>query len=140
MPDIMRHPLVEEWERRLDSILQDVDQELEARFGELYNLHPVRPANGETGNGQYDGLFRITASFTAGFGSDAGPGYVLTIGFATLEPVSAANRATIEQEAITRLRARLPEVFPGRTLSLIRDGAVWKIAGDLSLDTAEGRA
>jgi hypothetical protein len=54
--------------------------------------------------------------------------------------VSAANRATIEQEAITRLRARLPEVFPGRTLSLIRDGAVWKIAGDLSLDTAEGRA
>ncbi|MBM4163004.1 MAG: hypothetical protein FJ222_00940 [Lentisphaerae bacterium] len=136
----MRHPLVEEWERRLDAILQEVDQELEARFGELYNLHPVRPANGATGNRQYDGLFRITANFTAGFGSEVGPGYVLTIGFSTLEPVSAADRATIEQEAITRLRARLPEAFPGRKLSLIRDGAVWKIAGDLSLDAAEDRA
>jgi hypothetical protein len=140
MPGIMRHPLAEEWERRLESVLQDVDRELEARFGALYDLHPVRPANGATGNRRYDGLFRITASFTAGFGSDAGPGYVLAIGFATLEPVSAAHRATIEQEAITRIRARLPEAFPERTLCLIRDGAIWKITGDLSLHSAEGPA
>jgi hypothetical protein len=32
------------------------------------------------------------------------------------------------------LRAGLPEAFPGRELSVERDGPVFKIFGDLSID------
>jgi len=135
----MRHPLAEAWEQRLETLLQDVDRGLEQRFGSMFDRHPSRPADGETANRRYDGLFRITASFTAGFGSDAGPGYVLDIGIFTLEPVPDSTRATLEKKAVADIRARLPQIFPGRNLRLIRDGAVWKITGDLSLHPEEDR-
>ena len=133
----MRHPLAEAWEQRLEALLQDVDRGLERAFGARFALHPSRPAAGETANRRYDGLFRITASFTAGFGSDFGPGYVLDIGIFTLEPVPDSDRAAIETKAVADIRAGLRRAFPGRNLRLIRDGAVWKITGDLSLHSPE---
>ena len=131
----MRHPLAEAWEARLETVLQQTDRKLEARFGKLYRRHPARPAHGTAANRRYDGLFHITASFTAGFGSQAGPGYVLNIGISTLERVSARDRETIETAALDLIRARLPEAFPGRDLRIVRDGTVWKLVGDLALDT-----
>jgi len=136
----MRHPWAEEWERRLEAVLQDVDHDLEERLGTLYDLHPARPAHGEAANRRYDGLFRITANFTAGFGSAFGPGYALDIGISTLERVSDADRASVEREAIAGIRARLPEAFPGRDLRIVRDGTVWKLVGDLSLQSGEDPA
>ena len=129
----MRHPLAEAWEQQLEAVLQETDRKLEKCFRHLYRRHPARPAHGTTANRRYDGLFHITANFTAGFGSSSGPGYVLTIGFATLDKVTATDRATVEGRALEMIRSRLPEVFPDRNLRIIRDGEVWKIIGDLSL-------
>ena len=129
----MRHPLAESWEQKLEAVLQETDRQLEKRFGHLYRRHPARPAHGATANRRYDGLFHITANFTAGFGSAHGPGYVLTFGFATLEKVCAADRAMVEETALALIRERLPKAFPGRDLRIERDGEVWKIVGDLSL-------
>ncbi len=136
----MRHPLAEKWEARLEAVLQDVDHELEERFGTLYDLHPARPEHGEAANRRYDGLFRITANFTAGFGSESGPGYVLEIGLSTLERVSDKDRQAIEAAAVGLIRDRLPGAFPGRDLRLIREGTVWKLVGDLSLQSSEDRS
>lgn len=131
----MRHPLAEAWEEKLETVLQETDRKLEARFGKLYRRHPARPAHGTAANRRYDGLFHITANFTAGFGSETGPGYVLKIGISTLERVSPEARAKIETTALDLIRARLPKVFPDRDLQLMRDGEVWKLVGDLALDT-----
>ena len=37
--------------------------------------------------------------------------------------------------ALARIRERLPAAFPGRDLRVVRDGEVWKLVGDLALDT-----
>lgn len=131
----MRHPLAEEWERTLEEVLQDVDHELEEQFGKLYRRHPARPAHGAAANRRYDGLFRLTANFTAGFGSTLGPGYVLDIGISTLDPVAPHDRKKIEAKAVALIRKRLPQAFAQRNLRLARDGTVWKVVGDLSLRT-----
>ncbi|MBO7222834.1 MAG: hypothetical protein J6V70_01715, partial [Kiritimatiellae bacterium] len=67
---------LEEWEERLYTLLREIDGALEDKYGKLYPLHPARPQRGETANPQYDGLFRITASYSAGYGSKLGPGYI----------------------------------------------------------------
>lgn len=131
----MRHSFAEEWERTLEDVLQEVDHKLEERFGKLYRRHPVRPAHGQTVNRRYDGLFRLTANFTAGFGSATGPGYVVDIGISTLDSVAHEDRKTVETTAVSLIRKSLPQAFPQRDLRLIRDGTVWKVVGDLSLRT-----
>jgi hypothetical protein len=100
----------------------------------LYTRHLARPAHGVTANRRYDGPLHITTSFTVGFGSSHGPGYVLNCGFATLESVSADDRAMMEEAALAMIHERLPKAFPGRDVRIERDGEVWKITGDLSLD------
>lgn len=52
------------WERRLHSILQQVDALLEDEYGQDWPLHPARPPRGATASGQYDGLFRLSTSGT----------------------------------------------------------------------------
>lgn len=121
------------WEDALQRVLSSVDRELESRHGGKWPLHPARPAAGEAANPQYDGLFRVTAAFSAGFGSRLGPGYVLRAEVATLAPVPQADRAAIEEEAVALVREGLAREFPGKDLSVDRDGDVWKIHGDLSL-------
>lgn len=124
---------LEAFEDTLHGVLSEIDGALEERWGARWPLHPARPPRGTAANPQYDGLFRVTASFSAGFGSALGPGYVFRVELSTLRNVPPEVRAEIEEEAVRLLRAGLARAFPGRDLRVDRDGSVYKIHGDLSL-------
>ena len=127
------NPKLAQWEARLHKLIRKIDHDLEDRHGDVWPLHPARPRRGSAANPQYDGLFRVTAAFSAGYGSRLGPGYVVRVEIVTLAAVSDDLRETIEQEAVDMLRAGLPQAFPGRDLRVERDGSVFKIFGDLSI-------
>ncbi len=129
----MQNKAVERFDSALTALLSEADRFLEARYGHTLRRHPARPPEGSSANPQYDGLFSVVANFSAGIGSEFGPGYTLTIRASTLEPVSPEQQNAWERETVDFLRRRLPEVFPGRALSLDRDRYGWKIYGDLSL-------
>lgn len=129
----MRNHRVEEWEDKLNDLLKRVDHALEEQYGALLKLHPARPPHGSTANPQQDGLFRVTASFTPGFGSKLGKGYVIRLDLVTLDALLDEQRTLIQQTAIQLIKAGLEEVLPGRGLTVKRDGKLWKIVGDLSL-------
>ena len=124
---------LEQWEDALQGVLSFVDEALEDRFGGNYPLHPARLPRGEAGSPQYDGLFRVTASFSAGFGSEKGPGYLFRVEMVTLATVPPDVREEIEETAAGLLRQGLANAFPGRDLRVERDRGVYKIFGDLSL-------
>ena len=124
---------LEEFESNLDAVLADADRTMEERWGGRWSLHPARPEAGAAANPRYDGLFRVSAAFTAGYGSEKGPGYILRVETATLEDVPAEERAAFEDEAAALVRDGLAQAFPGRDLHVERDGGVYKIYGDLSL-------
>ena len=126
---------VERWEERLKAVFDKIDAELEAipYIRRKYSPHPNRPPLGSTSNPEDDGLFDIGASFTAGIGSEFGPGYVLSARVATLADVPPEEQEELENYVVSRLRAELPAAFPGAALRVDRDGPVWKIHGDLSL-------
>jgi hypothetical protein len=130
----MRNPLVEAWEEKLNLLLRQVITVLEGEYGQVVTRHPARPAHGETPNPQNDGLFRITATFTPGFGSQRGKGYVLDIEPVTLERFPGDIWSLVEAKACRLIQEGLGTTFPGRSLELTRDGSTWKIIGDLSLD------
>lgn len=130
----MRNPLIEEWEEKLNLLLRRVITNLEEEYGHVVARHPSRPAHGETPNPQNDGLFRITATFTPGFGSQWGKGYVLDIEPVTLARFPSDVWALVEAKACRMIQEGLEAALPGRGLVLKRDGTVWKIIGDLSLD------
>jgi hypothetical protein len=132
----LRHPRAEAWEARLRAVFARIDAELEREFGSRLPLHPVRPRHGTTSQPEGDGLFDLGASFSAGFGSAHGAGYVVDVRIATLKRVPAAFRHEIEERAIARLREDLPVAFPGRRIEVVRDGGAWKIVGDLGLGRA----
>lgn len=129
----MRHPRLIEFERRLKELFDEVDDVLEEWYGSRYDLHPARPVRGSTANKAHDGLFNVGASFTAGFGSRIGRGYVVQVDMATLGRVPPDVRETIEGEVVRLVTARLPEYFPDRSLRIDRDRHVYKIHGDLRL-------
>ena len=124
---------LEQFEDRLHGVLSEIDGALEERFGSRWPLHPARPPRGAAANPQYDGLFRVTASFTAGYGSKFGPGYVFRVEASTLASVPESEREAIEEAAVALLREGLARAFPGRDLRVDRDVAGYKIHGDLSL-------
>ena len=124
---------LEAFEDKLHGVLSEIDGTLEERWGARWPRHPARPPRGAAANPQYDGLFRMTASFTAGYGSKLGPGYVFRVEISTLADVPEADRRAVEEEAVALLREGLAKAFPGRDLRVDRDGAVLKIHGDLSL-------
>ena len=78
-------------------------------------------------------MFNVGASFSAGFGSRLGPGYVVEVRLATLERVPPPIREKIEEEVVDLLRHELPKAFPERHMRVDRDGPVFKIYGDLRL-------
>ena len=121
------------WEDALQRVLSFVDRTLEARHGARWPLHPARPPDGTAANPQYDGLFRVTASFSAGYGSERGPGYLFRVEPVTLSSVPPEERAALEDEAVALLRDGLRREFPDRDLRVERDGGAYKIFGDLSL-------
>jgi len=126
---------LEKWERRLKQIFDQIDAQLEEQYGHLYPLHPVRPSSGSTADRSKDGLFEIGAAFTAGFGSKLGRGYAVEVRLATLAQVPQAVQEQIELQVIDILRRELPRYFPGRNLQVDRDNHVYKIYGDLRLET-----
>ena len=135
----MRNPRVEEWEEKLNQLLRRVTVQLEERFSDFALRHPARLPHGAIANPQNDGLFRITATFTPGFGSQLGKGYVLTIEPVTLERFRQEDWQQIEDFACAQIRAGLEAALPGCGLTLQRDGQIWKIVGDLSLDDKAGK-
>ncbi len=124
---------VENWEENLNAILRKVDIALEREFPDVATRHPVRPPSGTTASPQYDGLFRVTASFTAGFGSQLGRGYSIQVDCMSLNPPDSGKMREIESRAVQLITDLLPEAFPGRQLEVKQDGTQWKIVGDLSL-------
>jgi hypothetical protein len=129
----VRHPQLERWETRLMAVFNRIDDHLEETYGHLYPLHPARPARGSTSSKAQDGLFNIGASYSAGFGSRLGAGYVVEVRMVTLSRVPEEVRGRIEAEVADLLRRELPREFPGRRLEVARDGNLFKIHGDLRL-------
>jgi hypothetical protein len=129
----MRHPSLVKWEKKLKSVLDEIDILLEDRYGDKYDLHPARRKHGSTSNRSHDGLFDIRGDFTLGLGSDTGKGYIVDIDIKTLEHVPNEIIENIEDEVVYELNYRLPHVFPNRDLKVERDGHMIKITGDLSL-------
>lgn len=130
----MRHSKAKAWELRLKSVFDEIDAELEAEFGTSYALHPSRPANGETSNPEMDGLFNVGASFSAGFGSKLGPGYVVDIRLSTLQRVPSPIKEDLLEKVKSLLEEKLPIAFKGRELTVNVERHHLRITGDLSLD------
>lgn len=129
----MRNPKVIKWEEPLYDMLRDIDVQLESEFGDILPKHPSRPHHGVTSNPQNDGLFRVTANFTMGYGSAHGKGYTLDIDFVTLRAVAEGHRLTVENRALKLIQDGLDQRLPERKLKVKRDGICWKIVGNLSL-------
>jgi len=130
---MIHHPSTVHWDTTLKQIFDEIDDYLEHTYGDLYHLRPNRPARGETSNKEHDGLFNVGSSFSAGFGSSLGRGFVVSVHLSTLQPVESAVYHQIMEVVIQLLREKLPERFPGRELKVDWDGDNLKIHGDLSL-------
>jgi hypothetical protein len=130
----MRHHKTKEWERRLKNTFDQIDLTLEEEYGDRFRLHPVRAAHGKTSSRSMDGLFNVGASFSAGFGSTYGPGYVVEIRLATLQRVPRALNEKLRNRVQAMLIELLPTTFPGKILSVDKERSHLRIHGDLSLD------
>ncbi len=121
------------FEKKLKAMFDRIDVELEENWGDAYPLHPARAPFGTVGNPEHEGLFAVGASFSAGYGSDHGRGYVVETRMATLADVPDEVLEEIRRYVGRRCGELLPEYFPDRDLDVVRDGSVFKITGDLSL-------
>ena len=126
---------LERWERQFAGIMSELDDYFEDKYGGTYPLHPARPARGNTANKSHSGLFSIGGAFTAGIGSEHGPGYVLEVRLSTLAAVPQEMRDALQDEVAEKLREFLARDFPGLDLRVERDGRKYKVFGDLSLGT-----
>lgn len=129
----MRGREVQDFETKLKQIFDQIDRELEDQWGGEYPLHPSRPRQGRSSNPEADGLFNVGASFSAGYGSEYGRGYVIETRMVTLSQVDDETREEIRNYVARRVTELLPAYFPGRDLELVRDGDLYKVTGDLSL-------
>lgn len=117
----------------MKELFDRVDRDLEERYAGRWRLRRNRPARGATSNPEADGLFNVGVFFTPGFGSRLGRGYLVEVVIATDETVPPAERAEVENRVRDLVAAFLPDAFPGRDLSIERDGTMLKIHGDLGL-------
>ena len=129
----MWHPKTIEFDDRMKKLFDEVDGFIEDLYGSRYNLHPTRPARGQTSNPESDGLFNISAVFTPGFSSELGRGYLIDVSMSTLEKVDEGLRREIYEAAAEKTKELLPVYFPERELAVRRDGNHFKIQGDFSL-------
>ncbi len=129
----MQHSGLVQWEKKLKSVLDEIDILLEDRYGDQYDLHPARRRHGTTSTRSHDGLFDIRADFTLGLGSEKGRGYIVDIDLKTLENIPGKMIEQIENDVFFELNHRLPRTFPNKELKVERDGKLIKIIGDLSL-------
>ncbi len=122
---------IREFDMKLKKLFDLIDDYLENNYGEIYQLHPNRPKRGSTANKASDGLFNVGASFSPGYGSEYGRGYVVDIDIATLDHVPDKVQLEIENEVADLLREIIREQFPGQDIRVNRDGNVLKIYGEL---------
>ena len=132
--DPMRHRKAKAWEKKLKSVFDEIDAELEKVYGDLFSLHPARSPAESTANPEMDGLFNVGASYSAGFGSRLGPGYVVDIRLSTLERVPKELKEQLRNRVEDLLNQKLPAAFPGKTLRVDKERSHLRIHGDLSLD------
>jgi hypothetical protein len=130
----MRHRKAKAWEKRLKGMFDQIDIALEEEYGDRFTLHPVRSRHGQTSSRSMDGLFNVGASFSTGFGSKFGAGYVVDIRLSTLERVPAEVKRELRGRVQTMLVELLPVTFPGKTLHVDQERRHLRIHGDLSLD------
>ena len=130
----MRHRKAKEWERRLKTVFDEIDIELEAAYGDRFDLHPARPEHGTTSSREMDGLFNVGASYSAGFGSKLGPGYVVDIRLSTLQRIPKGLQLKLRDKVQVLLREKLPAAFPDKELHVDQEQSHLRIHGDLSLD------
>ncbi len=128
----MRSAKLRQWEKRLKSVLDQLDVLFEDKYGDYFALHPVRKPEGTTANKAHDGLFNITAKFTLGHGSVHGEGYGIELRLVTLEKVDPEFYKKLQLEALEFLAAGVEKEFGGK-LDASLDGNNIKIHGDLSL-------
>jgi hypothetical protein len=133
----MNHPRTTAFDNRMKELFDEVDHYIEDLYGHKYPLHPARPARGETSNPEADGLFKISANFSPGFGSKLGRGYVINVKISTLEKVDEDVRRKIYETTVKKVKELLPVYFPERELvvRLCNDKNHFKIQGDFSLGT-----
>ncbi len=132
----MYHPKMTDFLARFKAMFDQIDGNLEERYGRIYPLHPNRPKRDTTSNPQADGLFTIGADFSPGYGSKLGRGYLLDVHMSTLEQISDDDRWMIMEEVVNQVRELLPQYFPERDLEVFAEGDHFKIVGDFSLGTA----
>jgi len=127
------HPKTNAFKNKLLLATHEVDQYLEDKYKGCFPLHPNRPERGTTSNPQMDGLFNVGLSFSPGYGSKFGRGYVLDLTISTLAKVPHELREKIQGEAVDVLKNALKKHLPERDLQIDWDHKVYKIHGDLSL-------
>lgn len=128
-----QHAKLRAFENQLKALFNEVDHQLEDRWGALYSVHPNRPRRGETADPEMDGLFEVAPDFTAGIGSEMGRGYIINVRVATLDQLDPDRYEALMQEAADIVKSLLPRYFPERSLQVVRDGRRFKIIGDFSL-------
>ena len=128
----MRHRKAKAWEKKLQTVFDGIDVELETAYADRFDLHPTRPAHGATSSREMDGLFNVGASYSAGFGSRLGPGYVVDIRLSTLQRIPKALKLELRDKVQTMLKEKLPTAFPGKLLYIDRERRHLRIHGDLS--------
>ena len=116
-------------------MLDDIDHELEKKFGHHYTLKPGRPAKGVTRESDQDGLITLKVNFTLGLGTKLGKGYIVDYRLATFDKVTEKDEKEIEQELLAQIRKKLIVYFPNQKLQAQKENHIIKIFGDLSLGT-----
>ncbi|ADK81577.1 hypothetical protein [Sediminispirochaeta smaragdinae] len=129
----MVNPQMEEWEDFLKKSFDEIDEALENRYGQLYPLHPNRPAKGETASKSRDGLFNVGAAFSPGFGSEHGRGWVVEVDMVTLAKVPKSVQSEIEETVASMLQEKIETAYPGRGIRIARDGTAFKIYGNIGV-------
>lgn len=129
----MRHQKAKEWEKTLKCVFDEIDLALEQEYRGRFNRHPARPKHGTTSSREMDGLFNVGASYSAGFGSRFGPGYVVDIRLSTLQRISKTVKLELRDQVQTLLIEKLPIAFPGKKLHIDKERRHLRIHGDLSL-------
>ncbi|MDA3850090.1 MAG: hypothetical protein PF447_02340 [Spirochaetaceae bacterium] len=130
---MIKHAKMIEWDNKMKSLFDEIDDYLENHYGTDYTLHPNRMPRHSTANKEMDGLFNVGVSYSAGYGSKMGKGYVVEIHMSTLEHVPVDIKNKIEGEVERKIEKLLPKYFPGRKLEVEKDRNSLKIYGDLSL-------
>lgn len=125
---------LEQWEKRLTALLNDIDIQLEEHFKDVLAIRPNRPAAGTTSNPKYDGLVGLSFSFSMGYSSGIGPNYTVSLRLASMHAPSCETWEDMLAFTYERLCEQLPVYFSSQQLSVLRNGEFFHIIGDLDFN------